>query len=58
MVRLSGDDLLAHVAPLGWEHINLTAITFGGSTGEWKAGDFDPFDPFSFPNVRFFRFVS
>ena len=25
------DDLLAHVAPLGWEHIGLTATTYGPS---------------------------
>ena len=32
------ENLLQHVSPLGWEHINLTGDTSGDRIGGWKEG--------------------
>jgi Tn3 transposase DDE domain-containing protein len=50
------DNLLEHLSPLGWEHINLTGDTSGVRTGVWKVANLDLSDPFPFLNVRFFPF--
>jgi hypothetical protein len=49
-----GDNLLEHLSPLGWEHINLTGDYVWRQNRRVESGNFDPFDLFSFPNVRFF----
>jgi hypothetical protein len=51
-----GDNLLEHLSPLGWEHINLTGDYVWRQNRRVESGNFDPFDLFSFPNVRFFPF--
>jgi hypothetical protein len=51
-----GEYLLEHLSPSDWNTSTAPAITSAGRTGGWKAGNFDPSDPFSFPNVRFFQF--
>jgi hypothetical protein len=51
-----GDNLLEHLPPLGWEHINLTGDYVWRQNRRVESGYSDPSDPFSFLNVRFFPF--
>jgi hypothetical protein len=53
---LVGDNLLEHLSPLGWEHINLTGDYVWRQNRRVESGNFGPSGPFSFPNVRFFPF--
>ncbi len=47
-------ELLQFLSPLGWEHINLTAITSGGRAADWKTGSFGPYGCPENLSVRFF----
>jgi Tn3 transposase DDE domain len=40
--QLVDENLLAHLSPLGWEHINLTGNTCGIPTSGWPRADSDP----------------
>ena len=42
------DNLLEHLSPLGWEHINLTGDYVWRRIGAWKAASLDLSDPFQF----------
>jgi hypothetical protein len=50
------DNLLEHLSPLGWEHINLTGDYVWRQNRRVESGKFRPLDQFPFLNVRFFPF--
>lgn len=43
------DELLSHLSPLGWEHINLTGDYHWRQSKHLKPGQFRPLRPFSVP---------
>jgi Tn3 transposase DDE domain len=44
------NDLLMHLSPIGWEHINLTGDYTWQATGRLRKGKFRPLRPFADSN--------
>jgi hypothetical protein len=40
------DEALAHLAPIGWEHVNLTGDYTWQASGRIRKGSFRPLRPF------------
>ena len=43
-------EFLAHLSPIGWEHINLTGDYTWQATGRLRMGGFRPLRPFAASN--------